>query len=1222
MAALKFPRFPAVVALTVLFPALAFAALDNPSTELAKEYGKQALARHTSPRAAAYLLRLHALSDEVDDLNLLAQTYASLLGRRSTHKDVRALTQRLYAEVERARGHLTKASTLLEPLGLLRSFYVVGSFDNEGKAGCDVDFGPEAGVSDLSTVYAAKSKELGWRPLTTTAPDGYVDLAAVLRPNTEAVAYALTFLEAAEETKVQLSVGTSGAFRLWVNGQKVASAERYNQPRPDQAKVAVRLRKGINRLLLKVCQETGPLGFYLRSERTEGATVSARPAFPSKVPPLEKGPPPQPVLLPTLTQALEREVKLKPTDATLRGEYATVLAHQRAFDAKARADVVEAEKAAALAPSDAGLLLLAAELQRDDHNLRRRHLESALAAAPKSPRVRLALAHHELAREHPERALPLLEAVVAEHPRFAPARLAQAQALESLTMWPAAVERYEAALRELSHVPEVVRAGARTARRLDRLEEAVARYRTALGLRFDDTNSRRGLAELLADLGRIDEAGEQLSTLLKLAPFENSARLRLAGLYAANNRPEAAAALFAEAKVLSPDEPEVHEREGRALLDAGKKDEALAAFRRALGLRPQNPPLKELLRSLEGDTAPVGTPYVLDWRPLLPAADALKKEDAVYLVDYTFTRVQPTGLSSRFSQVAVKVFTQRGVEAFRSFPLAYTPDRQELRILRARVTKADGSVVDSYAESERNMNEPWTGMYYDHRSRILSFPALGAGDVLELWFRLDDSAQDNLLSDYWGDVDHVQSTHPKLRYQYFVEMPASRPLFWNQSRLPPTVRVARERKEDRVLYRFEAGEVAKVVPEPAMPGWAEVATTLHVSTYRTWEQVGRYYWGLVRDQLEPNDELQRTVAKVLAGVDRKDERAVVRAIYNFVVTHTRYVALEFGIHGYKPYRVDRVLARRFGDCKDKASLIHAMLKVAGVSSRLVLLRMRHLGAIGEEPASLAAFNHAIAYVPSLGLFLDGTAEFHSARELPSADRVADILVVEPEGTSPFGTTPEAQAEDNLSLLTMKVALNPDGSAMLAGENVVKGQGAPAYRRAYQTPATRKNTFEQEWAHSFPGLKVEALAVNDTARLDEDVTLSFKVNVPRFAETANAGLRFHPLGSARAYTQAYAPLVERRYDLVMPQPWLNRFRVEYHLPAGFAAVDLPGDVVEDSPFGTLRLSVRQEGATLVCEGTLSFTVARVKAADYAAFRAWLGKVDQAMSRKLLVRPSRA
>src|SRR4029079_11975552 len=123
------------------------------------------------------------------------------------------------------------------------------------------------------------------------------------------------------------------------------------------------------------------------------------------------------------------------------------------------------------------------------------------------------------------------------------------------------------------------------------------------------------------------------------------------------------------------------------------------------------------------------------------------------------------------------------------------------------------------------------------------------------------------------------------------------------------------------------------------------------------------------------------------------------AVYNFVVTNTRYVALEFGIHGYKPYRVDRILARRFGDCKDKASLIHAMLKIAGVDSRMVLLRMRNLGYIGEEPASLAAFNHAIVYIPKYDKFLDGTAEFHASGELPSADRRGTGLSCEPGGAS-------------------------------------------------------------------------------------------------------------------------------------------------------------------------------------------------------------------------------
>jgi hypothetical protein len=158
-------------------------------------------------------------------------------------------------------------------------------------------------------------------------------------------------------------------------------------------------------------------------------------------------------------------------------------------------------------------------------------------------------------------------------------------------------------------------------------------------------------------------------------------------------------------------------------------------------------------------------------------------------------------------------------------------------------------------------------------------------------------------------VESVQGVYPKVRYQFLVDMPKERPLYWNESKLPGVAHAREDLDASRVLYRWSAKHLAKVVPEPGMPGWAEVSANLHVSTYRTWDEVGQYWWGLVRDQLTPNAELRRRWSTVLQGVDRKDELAVVRRLYNFVVTNTRYVALEFGIHGYKPYRVDRVLAR-------------------------------------------------------------------------------------------------------------------------------------------------------------------------------------------------------------------------------------------------------------------------------------------------------------------------
>jgi hypothetical protein len=507
-------------------------------------------------------------------------------------------------------------------------------------------------------------------------------------------------------------------------------------------------------------------------------------------------------------------------------------------------------------------------------------------------------------------------------------------------------------------------------------------------------------------------------------------------------------------------------------------------------------------------------------------------------------------------------------------------------------------------------------MYYDERAKVISFPQLAKGDVLELQFRLEDTAADNLLSDYWGDVNYVQGTSPKLRFLYLVDMPKGRKLYWDQKEVGPGIAESSQDQPDgRTLYRWQAHDISKIEPEPGMPGWSEVASTLHVSTYQTWDQVARYYWNLVRDQLTPNQDLVDTVNQVLKDVDRKDTRAVVAAIYDFVVSNTRYVALEFGIHGYKPYRVDQILARRFGDCKDKASLITAMLKVAGVDADLVLLRMRNLGAIGGEPASLAPFNHAIAYVPSLDLFLDGTAEFHGASELPWVDHLADALIVDPSGKGRFLVTPDAKASDNTIALDLDVTLSREGVAQVEGHTTVKGQQAPSYRRSYQAADTRKASFEQSWAQTFPGLTVSSLKMTDASALEQAVKLDYQMHVPRYAEVQGSGLRFYPFGSGRQLVQTYASLSSRNFDLVMSGPWTNSVQVHYQLPKGMGPSDLPPAVHEETPFGHFALACSEKDGGISCQAEITLTVDRVTPKDYPAFRAFLGRIDQAFGRKI-------
>ena len=1189
---------------------------DDPLPAEAQARAREALAQSRSPRGAAALIRLRGLRDDLADPRPVDTTFARIASDARADPFTRTLAKQVLSDIDVSQGRVAEAQRRIHALGYVQDVYVIGAFDNEGKTGCDTDAGPEKTL-DLEATLQAKGHPARWRRATARSLDGGIDLGAMVRPSRGVVAYVLALLDEGEARRTVLALGTSGGFRLWVNGEKVASGDAYHPARPDQDRVSVQLRAGLNRVLLKVCHEdSGVLGAYLRDE-----SARARPVTPDRLPALPPGPAPAAKRVPTLATTLEAEVNRRPDDAGLRADLAQVLEATQAFDSREHADVVNAERAAADAASkghpDARLELLAARLQQDE-NVRRRHLDTALAAAPDLLEARVLLARAELSQGHPERVLTLLQPIGQRWKAFVPAQVLLARAEDDLGDSVSATRRIEGLPPSTWRIPDAGRERVRSARRLDRTDEALERLRGVLAVRPGDGSSLSLLAETLADRGDVTGAADALRSALRLSPTSNDVRMRLAELLASNGKLEEGLTLFSEAEALCPDDPEIFERKGRTLLYAGRKEPALAALDRALALRPQNPALRDAVRALHGTDAAAASTDAIDIRPLVAEADSYS-EDAVSLADVTRVRVQQSGLSSRFHQLAVKVYTRRGVDAFRSFPITYSPSREEVRILRARITKPDGSLVESFGDTNRSLNEPWSGMYYDAQAKVLTFPGLAPGDVLELQYRVEDTASDNLLSDYWGDLSYVQGVTPKLRWDYVVDMPAGRTLYWNEKTLGAGVSARREPTSDgRVLYRFEAKHVSRVTPEPGMPGWSEVAATLHVSTYKTWEDVGRYYWNLIRDQLVPDESIRRAANEALSGVDRKDSRAVVRALYEYVVKNTRYVALEFGIHGYKPYRVDRVLARRFGDCKDKASLLHALLEVAGVDSRIVLLRMRQLGSIPPEPASLAVFNHAIVYVPALDWYLDGTAEFHGATELPISDRRASILVVEPDGKSRFTVTPEARPEDNVTDVQLDLALRPGGAAEVKGESRVRGSAAPEYRRSYQSAATRRTTLEQGWAQTFPGLSVDKVSISDPGRLDQDVALDYELSIPRYAEVGGDTLRFLPFGSRRGYVETYAGLAERRGDLVLDGPSVSRFTFRYRLPSGWSVDALPPDVTSDTGFGKLRLTYVVEQGVLVCRGELVFTRDRISAREYPAFRSFVAQVDQAFSRKVLVR----
>ena len=345
------------------------------------------------------------------------------------------------------------------------------------------------------------------------------------------------------------------------------------------------------------------------------------------------------------------------------------------------------------------------------------------------------------------------------------------------------------------------------------------------------------------------------------------------------------------------------------------------------------------------------------------------------------------------------------------------------------------------------------------------------------------------------------------------------------------------------------------------------------------------------------------------GLDTEDQK--IRAIHNYVVKNTRYLHVGLGIHGWKPYRTTTCFRNRYGDCKDKASLLKVMLEEAGIDAKLVLVRTRRLGHVDDFPASMHVFNHAITYVPSKDLFLDGTAEFNGTRELTPMDQGAQALVVDDGGDAEFMTLPVDGPRDNLMRRELSVDLTGD-EPVANGRVVAHGQNAVYYRKTLEDPERRDEVFEKQLADLYPGATLESATYQNLSDLEKPVEITFSFTGGRLERSNEGGGYVYPYGSPKDLLSAYAKQAFRNQDLTIRVPFENHTTMTYQLGDARAFDDVPENVDIDTKFGSVKIDYRRTGNDLEIDIRYSIDVQRVSVEDYSAFREFTSEMTSALN----------
>ena len=110
---------------------------------------------------------------------------------------------------------------------------------------------------------------------------------------------------------------------------------------------------------------------------------------------------------------------------------------------------------------------------------------------------------------------------------------------------------------------------------------------------------------------------------------------------------------------------------------------------------------------------------------------------------------------------------------------------------------------------------------------------------------------------------------------------------------------------------------------------------MQLTTFKSWEELGAWYAGLERERRIPDESVKKEAAALVKG--KTDDMAKVKALYEYVSRNIRYVSLSFGLGRIQPHAASEVLANGYGDCKDKNTLLAALLDAEGFHSTSVLI---------------------------------------------------------------------------------------------------------------------------------------------------------------------------------------------------------------------------------------------------------------------------------------------
>lgn len=575
------------------------------------------------------------------------------------------------------------------------------------------------------------------------------------------------------------------------------------------------------------------------------------------------------------------------------------------------------------------------------------------------------------------------------------------------------------------------------------------------------------------------------------------------------------------------------------------------------------------------------------------------RTNAVVLLDDHAYTIAADGTKVEHVRRIVKILRPQGRKYGALF--ATFSNAEKLHSVHLWSIGADGH---EYAVRDNDLTESggWSdfALYSDDRARGGVPPALDTGAIAAIEYERQERPYENEI--LWVPDEDI----PVLKERLTLTLPPgfAYKAVWKDHRTTTPV----DLEKGRTLWELTNLPAIHLEDIALAPDGLSLASRLDVFYYGPstspfpqlrgdWKDIGEWYEALARDRNKPDAAITAKAQELVAG--KTDFRDRVEAIGNFVQGQIRYVAIEIGIGGHQPHPATDIFRTRYGDCKDKATLLSAMLGAVGIHSTWVMVDTQR-GVIATGAPSLIG-NHMIGAIELPGdyqpramysivtlsnrkrfLLFDPTWEKTPFGQIERELQGSDALLVDGPNSQAIRIpvlAPEQNSVERRSTFTLTANGDLTGTVHESRNGDIARD-----RRSLLTGNDAKQQeqyLDRLLAGDLLNFRITGVHTTNVRDLSKDLDIDYTLQTDHFAQEAGPLLMLHPrvVGTESFPLDRTSANGHREVPIDLGITRKIHDQCDIALPAGFTVDELPPPTDLDLGFATYRSKISSNGNTL-------------------------------------------